>query len=272
VPLVVKDRTTGVILVDNQASCKNMRCRKRFDISGVKTMAFIGFNDAYGSGWSDVSDPGAPVVFDGERTFAPERADERPWWWAAAVLLAAGPLYGLCMGSFSSLTGERWPLLIFSAIKVPLLLSATTALCVPPFFVFNTVLGLRADFRAALQAIIAAQAAVAVTLTACGPLTLMWYASVDDYRAALLFNGGVFAVAAVGGQLVVRRYYRVLIARNRLHRRTLLAWLVLYVFVGIQMGWTLRPFVGSPEAPVAFFRPEPFTNAYEVVLRLIWGG
>ena len=30
-----------MVLVDNQAACKNMRCRKRFDISGVKTMAFI---------------------------------------------------------------------------------------------------------------------------------------------------------------------------------------------------------------------------------------
>ncbi|HVW84016.1 MAG TPA: hypothetical protein VHB50_05030 [Bryobacteraceae bacterium] len=30
-----------MVLVDNQAMCKNMRCRKRFDISGVKTIAFI---------------------------------------------------------------------------------------------------------------------------------------------------------------------------------------------------------------------------------------
>ncbi len=28
-------------LMDDKADCKNMRCRKRFDISGVKTMAFI---------------------------------------------------------------------------------------------------------------------------------------------------------------------------------------------------------------------------------------
>jgi hypothetical protein len=30
-----------MVLMDNQANCKNMRCRKRFDISGIKTMAFI---------------------------------------------------------------------------------------------------------------------------------------------------------------------------------------------------------------------------------------
>jgi hypothetical protein len=30
-----------MVLIDDKAVCKNMRCRKRFDVSGIKTMAFI---------------------------------------------------------------------------------------------------------------------------------------------------------------------------------------------------------------------------------------
>ena len=30
-----------MVLMDDKAACKNPRCRKRFDISGIKTMAFI---------------------------------------------------------------------------------------------------------------------------------------------------------------------------------------------------------------------------------------
>jgi hypothetical protein len=30
-----------LLLVDTQAMCKNPRCRKRFDISGIKTVAFL---------------------------------------------------------------------------------------------------------------------------------------------------------------------------------------------------------------------------------------
>ena len=30
-----------MVLLDDKASCKNVRCRRPFDISGVKTMAFI---------------------------------------------------------------------------------------------------------------------------------------------------------------------------------------------------------------------------------------
>ena len=30
-----------MVLVDNKVSCKNLRCRKPFDISGIKSMAFL---------------------------------------------------------------------------------------------------------------------------------------------------------------------------------------------------------------------------------------
>ncbi len=37
-----------MVLLDDKVMCKNLRCRKRFDISGIKTMAFM------------VDDPGLP--------------------------------------------------------------------------------------------------------------------------------------------------------------------------------------------------------------------
>jgi len=30
-----------MVLMDDKADCKNMRCRKRFEISGIRTTAFI---------------------------------------------------------------------------------------------------------------------------------------------------------------------------------------------------------------------------------------
>jgi hypothetical protein len=30
-----------MVLLDDKVACKNLRCRKRFDIAGVKTMAFL---------------------------------------------------------------------------------------------------------------------------------------------------------------------------------------------------------------------------------------
>ncbi|HTT63787.1 MAG TPA: hypothetical protein VMG35_18170 [Bryobacteraceae bacterium] len=30
-----------MLLLDDTVACKNLRCRKRFDVSGIKTMAFL---------------------------------------------------------------------------------------------------------------------------------------------------------------------------------------------------------------------------------------
>jgi hypothetical protein len=30
-----------MVLMDDKVACKNLRCRKRFDISGIKSMAFL---------------------------------------------------------------------------------------------------------------------------------------------------------------------------------------------------------------------------------------
>ena len=68
---------------------------------------------------------------------------------------------------------------------------------------------------------------------------------------------------------MVRRYYVTLIRRSPTHRTILYAWFFLYIFVGVQMAWVLRPFVGDASAPVTFFRQQAWGNAYVVVGRLI---
>jgi hypothetical protein len=193
-----------------------------------------------------------------------------PLRWLAADVLVFGLLYGAVMGAFGGVLGDRAWQVLYSALKVPLLLLVTFFLGLPCFFVLNTLLGLRRDFAEALRALLAAQAGLAIVLASLAPLTAFWYVSSGDYQRALLFNGLVFAVASFAAQGLVRAYYRPLVARNRRHRWMLWTWLGLYVFVGIQMAWVLRPFVGAPDQPVQFIRPESWGNAYEVVLRLVW--
>jgi hypothetical protein len=60
------------------------------------------------------------------------------------------------------------------------------------------------------------------------------------------------------------------LARRPQHRWLLRIWLVVYVFVGIQMAWILRPFVGEPGMPIQFFREDTWGNAYIIVGRMVW--
>ncbi len=190
------------------------------------------------------------------------RPSTRSW----PLILLCGLAYGGVMGSF----GGRALQAAYSAVKVPLLLLATLLLSLPSYFVLNTLLGVRSDFAEALRAIVASQAAVTIILLALAPLTALWYASSADYRAAILFNAAMFAVASLAAQIVLGRAYRPLIVRDPRHRWLLRAWAVIYAFVGIQMGWTLRPFIGSPSQPVRFFRGGAWENAYVFVARMIW--
>ena len=193
------------------------------------------------------------------------RAATSPW----RLAVACGLIYGGLMGTFGGVEGDRLLQVVYSSVKVPLLLLATVLLSLPSFFVLNTLFGLREDFRESLRAIAASQAGLAIVLVSCAPLTLFWYASSSDYQAAILCNAVMFGVASVSAQWHLRRSYRRLIARNRRHRLILRGWLAIYAFVGVQLGWTLRPFIGDPSRPVQFFRGGEFENAYVIVSRMI---
>ncbi|MBI2924628.1 MAG: hypothetical protein HYY24_02865 [Verrucomicrobia bacterium] len=184
--------------------------------------------------------------------------------------IVCGLGYGAVMGSFGGFGGERLWQVFFSAAKVPLLLLVTFTICLPSFFVLNTLLGVRADFAQSVRALVATQAALSVILLSLSPYTALWYVSSTDYSAAILFNGLMFGVASLSGQWLLRRYYQPLMARNARHRLLLRVWLALYVFVGIQMAWVLRPFVGQPALPVQFFREDAWGNAYVTTAQLIW--
>lgn len=187
----------------------------------------------------------------------------------ALVLLAltGGALYGAAMGAWSGSLAQ----VVFSAIKVPLLLAVTFALSLPSFFVLNTLLGVRrADFFRALAVLVAAQAAFSILLAALAPFTLFWYAAGLGYGQAILFNGAVFAVATLAAQIAQRRGYAPLLAAHPAHRPLLRIWGVLYAFVGVQMAWTLRPFVGEPVRAATFFRPDALGNAYVALARIVW--
>ena len=182
-----------------------------------------------------------------------------------------GCLYGAVMGTFGGVTGERFWQVVYSSLKVPLLLWTTFFLTVPSFFVLNSLLGLRDDFAQVWQALLRTQSASAVVLVALAPYTALWYLTSGHYNQAILFNALMFAVASIAAQILLRRAYRPLVARNPRHRHVLRGWIAVYAFVGIQMGWVLRPFIGDPNAPTRFFREEAWGNAYVIVAEMIVG-
>lgn len=187
----------------------------------------------------------------------------------SAVMAVFGMAYGAVMGTFGGVTPDRFEQMLYSAAKVPFLLGVTFALSLPSFFVINTLIGLRDDFGQVVRALVATQAGLTVVLASLAPITAVWYLSVPDYGLAKLFNAAMFGVASVAGQVQLKHHYRPLIQRNPRHRWAMRGWLLVYAFVGIQLAWVLRPFIGAVDLETTFFRPDAWTNAYVEVARLI---
>lgn len=185
------------------------------------------------------------------------------------LVVVFGMLYGLAMGTFGGIAPARFVQMAYSAVKVPLLLFATFGLSLPFFFVINSLFGLRDDFGDAVRALASAQAGLTIVLASIAPITLLWYISVPDYPTAILFNTFVFGLASFTAQIILRRHYAPLIRRNPAHRPLMWAWLVIYAFVGVQMGWVMRPFIGRPGMATTFFRQEAWTNAYLAVVEIV---
>ncbi|MFP4007450.1 MAG: actin-binding WH2 domain-containing protein [Spirulinaceae cyanobacterium] len=175
--------------------------------------------------------------------------------------------YGAIMGSYSG--GLQ---MIASALKLPALYLITLLICLPSLFFFDIVAGSKRTFAQYLALLLSAMAAMSVMLFGFAPITLFFRLSISDYIFFQFLNLFVLAATGIVG---VHFFYRGMLyldehdAEKPQYRLTILkSWLVLYGFVGSQLGWTLRPFFGAPGMEFQFFR-QLESNFYLQVIRMI---
>ncbi|MEM7757011.1 MAG: actin-binding WH2 domain-containing protein [Cyanobacteria bacterium P01_A01_bin.40] len=178
-------------------------------------------------------------------------------------------LYGAIIGStHSSLQ------IVSSAFKLPALYLLTLLICLPTLYFMDVVLGSQRTFGQYLTLLLASMAMMSVMLFGFAPVTLFFRLSIDDYWFFLLLNIVVLGFTGVVG---IKFFYKSMmrlmkqesldkISVNR--HKLVVGWLFLYGFVGSQLGWTLRPFVGTPDQSFALFR-EIESNFYIQVVYII---
>lgn len=193
----------------------------------------------------------------------------------AAVICCGAGLYGAAMGCW------RAPLqAAFVAVKLPLILllvafgnALLNAMLAP-------LLGLNLGWRQSFQVILMSFAIASAILGSFSPLTafLVWNTPPLDsslpppggtYAFIQLTHVATIAFAGVAANLRLAQLLRELSGANHGNaRRVLACWLGGNLFLGSQLCWILRPFIGWPGLPVQFLRPEAFRgNFFESVFR-----
>lgn len=156
--------------------------------------------------------------------------------------LVFSALHGFCLGIYSGL-----PQMLAGAVKVPLLLLLTLAVCSPALYAFNIILGPRLSFRQIIAVLCVKTYLLAVILVSFSPIVAFFMVTGGTHDFATLLNVGVFALAGLLGVRLLWQAMQYLTQRSgrRPQYGLLWCWMLVYVFVGTQLAWTLRPFVGA---------------------------
>jgi hypothetical protein len=162
-------------------------------------------------------------------------------------------LYGAVMGSTHSL----WQALS-SAVKLPILFLATLVVCSPTLYFFNLIFGSNQSLAQNFALILAAITVTAVLLLSFAPILLFFLLTTSSYQFFKLLNVGIFAVTGIIGVIFLSAGMRIVSSGGKegagARRNVVRLWVLVYAFVGSQMAWTLRPFIGAPSMKFELFR------------------
>lgn len=184
-------------------------------------------------------------------------------------------VYGLTMGTSAFVVGfNRGALqMISSGLKVPALYLLTVLICFPVLFVVLVLMGSRLSFLQTLALILLALTLNSILLAAFAPIVLFFIITDSTYDfvkiayVAVMGFSGIWAMAALWHGL------REMCEKSELYPkqavRIMQIWILIFGFVGTQMAWSLRPFVGSPEQPFQVFRAGQEGNFYTAVVHSI---
>lgn len=206
-----------------------------------------------------------------------ERATLRAWTeeWQAGRLMLCVALVVIGAGCFGAAMGSwRAPLqALYCAVKLPLILLLTTigngllnAMLAP-------LLGLNIPTRQTMLAVLVSFAIAALILGAFSPLLgfLIWNlppltpaaeTNVSAHSVILLTETGMIAFAGIVANIRLAQLLLALGGNRPTARRILFAWLAGNLFLGSQLAWIARPFVGSPGLPVQFVRSDALEGSF----------
>jgi hypothetical protein len=173
--------------------------------------------------------------------------------------------YGAIIGAYHS-----WMQAISSAIKLPALYLITLLICIPTLFFANIIFGSKRSFAQHLALVLTAVSVTSVLLFSFAPITLFFLITTNNYQFLILLNVLIFAITGFIGVSSLYQATSLVLEQDdegsKTRQKILQFWLFLYAFVGSQLGWTLRPFFGTPGSVFELFR-EREGNFYLSVIK-----
>ena len=191
------------------------------------------------------------------------------------LAIGLGATYGFFMGWFAlaqhwgSGSGRGYMQMMAGMIKLPALFLLTLLVTFPSLYVFNALVGTRLTFVAALRLLVAAIVVNLAVSASLGTILAFFTLSTTSYHFMVVLNVVLLAISGCVGLGFLLQTLKRLTPLDSSEspvspdadrpekdaaNTIFYVWIVIYALVGMQMGWLLRPFIGSPDAPFEWFR------------------
>ncbi|MFB2917824.1 MULTISPECIES: actin-binding WH2 domain-containing protein [Aerosakkonema] len=162
-------------------------------------------------------------------------------------------IYGAIIGLYHSV-----PQSLSAAIKLPCLYLLTLLICLPTLFIFNIFFGSRRSLTQHFLLVLTAASVISALLLGFAPVTLFFLITTDNYQFFKLLNVAIFILTGVIGVNSLYQGMQLISEEDAegqgARKKILQFWLILYGFVGSQLGWIIRPIFGNPASPFELVR------------------
>jgi hypothetical protein len=178
----------------------------------------------------------------------------------------------LLQGSTAMTLGQKILMILITGIKVPVLYLLTLLIVFPPVYVLNAFVGARLAFRQMVTLLLSSVAITVTVLSSMATVAFFFSLTSRSYDFIKLLHVLFFVYAGLAGLAYLTKTVKSisLINKRPTPRWLFVFWLFLYMFVGTQLAWVLRPFVGWPGQEFRVFRPRS-GNFYESVIDSLRG-
>ncbi len=183
------------------------------------------------------------------------------------LLVIFSAIYGIVMGSYNGFAQA-----ISSGVKLPLLYCLALLVSFPAFFILQHVLGSKLGFWQMLTVILAGFVMMALIMASFAPVVLFFLITGDNYSFLRLLHIAIFGLSGVFGMKTILDGLKFCCEKQNVYPKigvvVFRCWIVILAFVGMQLGWNLRPFIGNRDLPFELFRNRQ-GNFYLMVVEAI---
>ena len=172
------------------------------------------------------------------------------------------------MGSYNGLAQA-----FSSGIKLFLLISLTLLICFPAFYIVQLLLGSKMKLKQLIIMLLGGFVMLTTILVAFAPIVLFFQLSHSPYVFLQLLHFFVFVIAGIWSMRTVVETLKTACEKKNIYPKIGLTifrvWIFILAFVGIQLSWNLRPFIGTKQMSFEIFRESTQTNIYATLIGAI---